>query len=123
MPRQTETDGQRAYCQRSHMDHRSDIEAPYMQYEQVGDNEVEKAPKHIYGRGREPFSWWLCKGALEGTAHGAADKMRDSVCQESATEEVRHEREPLHVQALLAVMRSLICCVEPVSPSRGKTCA
>jgi hypothetical protein len=29
----------------------------------------------------------------------------------------------VHVQALLAVMRSLICCVEPVSPSRGKTCA
>jgi hypothetical protein len=61
------------------MDQRSDIEASYMQYEQVADNEVEQAPKHIYGRGREPFSWWLCERALEGTAHGAANEMRDGI--------------------------------------------
>src|ERR1700761_7895668 len=123
MPRREQADQQRANRKSKNVMDRSEIEVANAYHQQVAGNHVEEAPKGVHcGRGK-PFPGGLCERRLERTAHHAADKMRDSVGQEHSSKEVRHKMKPGHGYALLVASRLRMSCVEPVSPSLGKTLA
>src|SRR5260370_10243272 len=71
-----------------------------MPNEKITNGQVDKSPKHIQGRGREPYATRFGKWALKGTPHHAADKMRNGVGEKEAAEEVRCIVKPFHRQAL-----------------------
>mgnify|MGYP003589532933 CR=1 FL=1 len=67
-------------------------------YEQVADNKVERAPKHIHHGGREPLPWGRGKRALERVPCNAAHKMRDRICEKGSAKKVRDIMIPTHIE-------------------------
>jgi hypothetical protein len=67
-------------------------------YEQVADNKVECAPKHIHHGGREPLPWGRGKRALERVPCNAAHKMRDRICEKGSAKKVRNVMIPTHIE-------------------------
>src|ERR1700728_1316754 len=64
--------------------------------EDIADDDIEKAPKHIDGRRGEPLSRRLCERTLKRPPHHAADKMRGCVREEGAAKEIGQVRKPRH---------------------------
>src|ERR1700683_4870826 len=56
--------------------------------EQIADDDVERAPKHVDGRRGESFARRLGEGTLKRPAQHAADDMGDCVRQEGAAKEI-----------------------------------
>ena len=67
-------------------------------YEQVADNKVERAPKHIHHGGREPLPRGRGKRALERVPCNAAHKMRDRICEKGSAKKVRDVMIPTHIE-------------------------
>src|SRR5208337_791959 len=67
-------------------------------YEQVADNKVEHAPKHIHHGGREPLPRGRGKRALERVPCNAAHKMRDRICEKGSAKKVRDVMIPTHIE-------------------------
>ena len=64
--------------------------------QQVADDEIEEAPKHIDDRRRQSFSGRRGEWALEGASHHAAYGMGHCVGQEATAKEISEEGEPGH---------------------------
>src|ERR1700722_6620068 len=89
-------DCQHAEPERCRIGREPEIEAADAAHEDIRDNDVEEAPKHIHARRGEALAWGRSKRGLERLSHHAGDEMRNGVCEKGPAEEVRQEIEPLH---------------------------
>lgn len=75
---------------------RAEIELADSADEQVGDDEVERAPEHVDRRGRQPLARRLGEGRLERLAPDAGHEMRHGVDEYRTAAEVGEVVEPGH---------------------------
>jgi hypothetical protein len=75
--------------------------------ENVANSQVNKPPKHVYGRRREPLAMRFGEGTLKGAPHHAAGKMWNSVGENGTAQEVRNILNPFHRRALQVFVERL----------------
>ncbi len=80
---------QQAACPRNqNVTRLAQLKLSHTAYKQIANGKIERAPKHIHQRGREPLPWRRSKRALKGVPCDAAHKMRDRICKKSAAKKV-----------------------------------
>src|SRR5580704_8482007 len=119
--RRTEADEQRAHAERKDVACGPRVESTDVRHQQIPDHRVEESPNNVDRCRGEPSARRFCKGTLKGVSHRAGDKMRNGVCHKSAPKKVRHKPKPIHNAELMVSSSEMISCVDPVSPTRGKT--
>src|ERR1700761_5844151 len=65
-------------------------------HQNIADDAIEKAPKHVDRRRGQTLSGRFGKWTLERSPHGPADQMRNCVAQKETTKEIRQQRQPIH---------------------------
>ena len=72
------------------------VERPDFAKQEIGDDEIGKAPKDIDQRRREPLAARGGKGRLKRAAFATRHEMRKGVCEKQAAEEVGNQVEDVH---------------------------
>src|ERR1700728_4340271 len=91
--------------QDGHMSRRTQAELSDAADQGISDREVEDTPEDVYGRRREPLTWWLGKGALKRTTHRPAHEVRHRVAEKKAAEKIRDAMQPFHYESCLSVQK------------------
>jgi len=88
-------------CSDDHLRCSTNTEVSDASQEQIGDEQVERAPQHIDQRRRFSLTWGRCEWRRKPMAGYSVNKMRHEIDEESAAEKIRHVMVPTHKLLLL----------------------
>src|SRR5437899_204200 len=83
-------------CSDDHLRCSTNTEVSDASQEQIGDEQVERAPQHIDQRRRFSLTWGRCEWRRKPMAGYSVNKMRHEIDEESAAEKIRHVMVPTH---------------------------